>query len=238
MSSEINAFLQIEKGDIEGYTHHDTINLNKGITIVGRKLVEKGNNRKTFYINILDKYVSREHINLFYDTNTNSFTLRERDGGSKNGTFINGKKIEKDIALPINDGDRIELAKIGNSCRVVLVFKQNEDFMETLSDTIVIEKMPEKDLAIDIVSRKVWVQGKEILLRRREFDLLAFLYQNRGKACSKNEIAKNVWIEEEGIVSQETIDTNVHRIRGKIEPDPSNPKYIITLPRYGYRFDM
>jgi DNA-binding winged helix-turn-helix (wHTH) protein len=238
MSSGINAFLQIEKGDVVGYKHHDTINLKKGTTIIGRKLVEKSNKRRTFYINILDKYVSREHINIIYDTDTGCFIIKERDGGSKNGTFVNGKKLGRDLTLPINDGDSIELAKIGGSCRIIFIFKQNEDFMKTLSDAIAIEKIAVKALDIEIASRKVRVQGKEVKLRRKEFDLLAFLYQNKGKACSKNEIAQCVWAEEGGIVSQETIDTNIHRIREKIESDPSNPSYIVTLPRYGYRLDM
>jgi DNA-binding response OmpR family regulator len=82
------------------------------------------------------------------------------------------------------------------------------------------------------------MNGTEIPLRRKEFDLLAFLYVNRGKACSKNEIAEGVWVEEGGIVSQETIDTDVFRIRQRIEPDPSHPRHVVTLPSYGYRLDM
>ena len=48
MVSKTNAFLQIERGDVEGYKHHDTISLDKGIIIIGRKLAKIGNDRKVF----------------------------------------------------------------------------------------------------------------------------------------------------------------------------------------------
>jgi DNA-binding response OmpR family regulator len=63
------------------------------------------------------------------------------------------------------------------------------------------QKPPLEGLVVDLLARRVWAGGKEIPLRRKEFDLLAFLYENRGKACNRDEIAQKVWVEESGIVS-------------------------------------
>ena len=51
-------------------------------------------------------------------------------------------------------------------------------------------------------------------------------------------VPQQVWAEEGGIVAEETIDTVVHRIRDKIEPDPSQPRFLVTLPRFGFRLDL
>ena len=114
------------------------------------------------------------------------------------------------------------------------MFRENDN---TLLSPSAFES-PSTPLTIDVKARRVSISGQEIRLRKKEFDLLAYLFQNQGVACSKDEIAEVVWADEQGIVSQETIDTNIHRIRDKIESDPTKPKYIVTLPRYGYRLDL
>ena len=86
-------------------------------------------------------------------------------------------------------------------------------------------------------ARGVFVDGSEVSLGRREFALLVFLYQNRGRACSESEIAARVWADEGGVVSPEAIKLCVQSIKKGIEPDPSKPRYITTLPQYGYRLE-
>jgi DNA-binding response OmpR family regulator len=94
--------------------------------------------------------------------------------------------------------------------RVVFRFRE---IAATLWDGEVSEVATSSALSIDVRARRVLVNGTEVSLPRKEFDLLAFLYANRGKACSKDEIAQGAWAEEGGIVSQETIDTDVFCIR-------------------------
>lgn len=76
------------------------------------------------------------------------------------------------------------------------------------------------------------VDGKEVKLTKKEFELLLFLIQNRGKVCSREQILNHVW-SDEVIVLDRTIDVNITRIRQKIGEYGSN---IITRTGFGYGF--
>ena len=84
------------------------------------------------------------------------------------------------------------------------------------------------DLDLKICS----VDGEEVKLTKKEFELLAFLIANRGKICSRDQILTNVW-SDEVIVLDRTIDVNITRIRQKIGNYGS---YIITRAGFGYGF--
>jgi DNA-binding winged helix-turn-helix (wHTH) protein len=76
-------------------------------------------------------------------------------------------------------------------------------------------------------------------LTAKEFDLLSFLLDNEGSICEKDALIRAVWPEdkvfEEGI-RDDSLAQLVRRLRTKIEPDPSNPTYLQTVPGRGYRF--
>lgn len=67
----------------------------------------------------------------------------------------------------------------------------------------------------------------------KDFELLALLYRNLGKGCTKEEIASKAWRDD--FVTDEQIEQAIHRIRKRVEPDPSNPQRVITLRGYGYK---
>ena len=91
------------------------------------------------------------------------------------------------------------------------------------------------DLEIDLPKRVVKLRGQIINLTRTEYELLAFLVSNNGKVLTHRELLHNVWGPEYG---QETeyVRTFITQLRRKIEDDPSNPRFILTEPRVGYRF--
>lgn len=90
-------------------------------------------------------------------------------------------------------------------------------------------------LSIDSYSRRVYVNNKEIILTSKEFDILYFLAKNPNRAFSKDEIFERIWgIDSLGDIS--TLTVHIRKIREKIEPDPTNPRYIETLWGVGYRF--
>ena len=94
------------------------------------------------------------------------------------------------------------------------------------------------DLLVDSKTREVWVLGKKIetSLSRKEFDVLDLLNKRRGEACSKDEIAAVGWPERDtGDVGDQEIEQSIRRLRLRIEPDPSNPRFIITIRGYGYK---
>jgi pSer/pThr/pTyr-binding forkhead associated (FHA) protein len=228
-------FLRLEKGQIAGYEESEEIRLSTDVTIIGRQTVSSDLDAEIPDIKVRDDYVSRGHIRLQYCFDDSCFMVQERDGGSRNGTFINGEQIEPGRPYPLKDGDIIGLARVGEDYRVIFRFRERETTLDGLGT---LRKVAAEGLVVDLKARRIWVGNREVPLRKKEFDLLAFLYQKQGEACSKDEIAAEVWIEEGGIVSQETIETTIRRTRAAVEPDPSNPRYIVTLPRYGYRLDL
>ncbi|MDD5701293.1 MAG: winged helix-turn-helix domain-containing protein [Dehalococcoidales bacterium] len=229
-----DAFLRIEKGLIDGYREHEEILVKTDVIVIGRPAKSLSTNTDTPDFKANDDYVSRGHVSIYYSYESESFMLKERDGGTTNGTFLNGTRIEPDVPYPLKDGDLVQLAKINGNYRVILRFRESEG---TLVEYLGLEKTPSQGLKIDLQARRVWINGKEVPLRKKEFDLLAFLFENCGKACSKDDIAEKVWEQESGIVSQETIEQNISRVRKVIEDDPTQPRYIITI-HGGYRLDI
>jgi len=235
MVKKVGAYLRLEKGLVDGYNIHGEIPLNTGITLIGRTSRSRAHVAGTHNIKVNDDYVSREHVSIFYNHVLKHFMIQERDGGTTNGTYVNEESISAGKPLRLQDGDLIQLARIGGNYQVVFRFRESEG---TLAGYLGRDKsLPSRGVEIDLRARKVCVEGEEIILRKKEFDLLAYLYQNKGKACSKDEIAMEVWKQEGGIVSQETIEQNISRIRKAFELNPSQHQHIKTI-HGGYRLDL
>jgi two-component system response regulator MtrA len=77
--------------------------------------------------------------------------------------------------------------------------------------------------------------GADVTLTHTEFDLLAFLAGNAGEVLSRDRILSSVWGYEHPIETR-VIDVHVRNLRRKIEPNPSQPRYILAVPGIGYRF--
>jgi two-component system response regulator VicR len=89
------------------------------------------------------------------------------------------------------------------------------------------------DLKLDCESRRLFVKGREINLTAKEFDLLELLVMNPNKVYSRENLLNLVWgYEYPGDVR--TVDVHVRRLREKIEPNPSEPKYVHTKWGVGY----
>jgi DNA-binding response OmpR family regulator len=91
------------------------------------------------------------------------------------------------------------------------------------------------DLVLDRASGQVW-RGSELLnLTPIEFRLLSYFAQNRGQALTRQQILDAVWGYSAEIESDRTVNVHIRRLREKIEPDPSEPRIILTVPGIGYR---
>lgn len=88
---------------------------------------------------------------------------------------------------------------------------------------------------LDPVARRVFKGDQEVQLSAREFDLLAALIKNAGRAMSREELIKLVW-GDDWVGDQRTLDVHVRWLRLKIEEDPASPIYIQTVRGFGYRF--
>jgi len=90
-------------------------------------------------------------------------------------------------------------------------------------------------LTIDIAERKVIVKGQRLKLTPREFRLLALLVENAGRIMTHQQVLENVW-GWEYIDDVDYVRIYISHLRQKIEPNPSEPHYIITEPGVGYLF--
>jgi len=90
-------------------------------------------------------------------------------------------------------------------------------------------------LAIDPDSREVSLDGQPVALTAKEFDLLLHFARNPGRAFTRMQLLDAVWSTTfEGY--EHNVNTHINRLRGKIEADPANPRYVLTVRGVGYRF--
>jgi len=101
--------------------------------------------------------------------------------------------------------------------------------------TIVAPIFTAGDLEVDLSKRLVRRRGQLVKLTQSEYELLAYLVSNCGKVFTHAELLHKVWGPEYG-AEREYIRVFVRQLRRKIEDDPSNPRFIVTVPRMGYRF--
>jgi len=114
--------------------------------------------------------------------------------------------------------------------RIKAMFRRNRRNIPSSPGIIV-----SNDLRIDLDSRRVFVQDREINLTAKEFDLLELLVNNPNKVYSREQLLSLVWgYEYPGDVR--TVDVHVRRLREKIERDPKEPKYVNTKWGVGYYF--
>jgi DNA-binding response OmpR family regulator len=92
-------------------------------------------------------------------------------------------------------------------------------------------------LSIDPIAREVRLDGKEVTLTGKEFDLLAFFARNAGRVFRRTELLDHVWgHSHDGY--EHTVNSHINRLRSKIETDPSAPRWILTVWGVGYRFSI
>jgi DNA-binding response OmpR family regulator len=92
------------------------------------------------------------------------------------------------------------------------------------------------ELVIDPRTRQVAVQGNEVGLTAKEFDMLWWLARHPRQVFSRDQLLENIWGVSE-YIDPGTVTVHVRRLREKIERDPSEPKHILTVWGVGYKFE-
>ena len=100
-------------------------------------------------------------------------------------------------------------------------------------DDSIIEVGP---VRMDIERHTVSVDGEEIAIPLKEFDLLEVLMSNSGRVLTRGQLIDRVW-GEDYFGDTKTLDVHIKRIRSRIEPTPSEPRMLVTVRGLGYRFD-
>ena len=149
--------------------------------------------------------------------------------------FCTARDSEDDMVMGLNLGAddyivkpytvRNVVARIRSVLRRTSVHKVPQAVART--NSLVVE-----GLHLDMEFKRCMVDGTEVKLTRKEFELLAYLISHRGRVCSREQILSRVW-SDEVVVLDRTIDVNITRVRQKIG---SYGAYIVTKSGYGYGF--
>ncbi len=204
---------------ISGSKANTEYELTDDITTVGRS--------STCHIVLDDQFASRNHAEI--RCVENAYQLHDLQ--SKNGVYVDGIRLPTGATAWLQDGCEVQFA----STRF-----RFHDPSATLTAPALIA-VQEPALHIDQSTRQVFVDGVILdpPLSVKQFDLLWFLYENRGRVVSKDEIAQAVWPEAEGDVYDANIDRMISRLRSRIEPDSGDePRFIATIRGYGYQLLM
>jgi DNA-binding response OmpR family regulator len=93
------------------------------------------------------------------------------------------------------------------------------------------------DCQLDPTARVLLRAGKAVALSPKEFELLAFLAANAGRALSRERIMTSVW-GYDCLVTPRSIDRFINALRNKVEPIPTHPRFITTVREFGYKFEL
>ena len=144
--------------------------------------------------------------------------------------FITAKDTENDTVTGFNLGADDYISKPFSlrevAARVKAVLRQGETEHAP-------EQISYKTLVLDIIKKKVCIDGEEAPLTKKEFEILLLLLQNKGRVFSREDILNRIWSDEVYVLDR-TIDVNITRLRKKIG---IYGKCIVTRLGYGYCFE-
>lgn len=153
--------------------------------------------------------------------------------------MLTAKSTELDRVLGLEMGaddyltKPFSVAELG--ARIKAVFRRVDAMSSPAQEGSTEERIEREGLTIDPARRRVTIQGEEIDLTAREFDLLFHFARHPGRVFSRTQLLDAVWgYNHEGY--EHTVNTHINRLRGKIEQDASDPFYIQTVWGVGYRF--
>jgi DNA-binding response OmpR family regulator len=146
---------------------------------------------------------------------------------------VSGRRSEADRVLGLDRGADDYLVKPFSGpelhARIRAVLRRVD---ETRAD----ELLEHDGLAIDLLARTVTVDGVEVRLRRREFDLLAFLAAHPGRAFTRQELLARVWHSSNEWQVESTVTEHFGRIRRTIDPNGDASRWVQAVRGIGYRF--
>ena len=194
--------------------------------------------------NVISAYTKQDGKNAI-DNNEIDFLLLDIGLPDGNGLDL-CREIKNNIDFPIvfftaNDTEEDMIKGFESGCDdyiskpfsvEVLKFKINAILKR--SDINAKKLFIYKDLKIDFDAKRVYKRDKEIKLSATEYKLLEILCKNKGKAMTKEILLDKLWDYNGNFVDENTLSVNIRRLRKKIEDDPKNPTYIITLFGIGY----
>ena len=142
-------------------------------------------------------------------------------------------EIDKVVGLEIGADDYVTKPYSSREllARVKAVLRRLAEPEELVAPTL--EAGP---VRMDVERHTVTVSGAPTSLPLKEFELLEMLLRNAGRVLTRMQLIDRVW-GSDYVGDTKTLDVHVKRLRAKIEPDPANPRHIVTVRGLGYKFE-
>ena len=142
-------------------------------------------------------------------------------------------EVDKIVGLEIGADDYVTKPYSSREliARIRAVLRRGVEPEELLGS--VVEAGP---VRMDVERHVVTVNGDPVGLPLKEFDLLELLLRNAGRVLTRGQLIDRVW-GADYVGDTKTLDVHVKRLRAKIEPEPSDPKYLVTVRGLGYKFE-
>jgi two-component system response regulator RegX3 len=144
-------------------------------------------------------------------------------------------EIDKVVGLELGADDYVTKPYSARElvARIRAVLRRRGDAAEGAVDGGVLEAGP---IRMDVERHVVAVDGEMVSLPLKEFDLLEYLLRNSGRVLTRGQLIDRVW-GSDYVGDTKTLDVHVKRLRAKLEPDPANPKYLLTVRGLGYKLE-
>ena len=144
-------------------------------------------------------------------------------------------EIDKVVGLELGADDYVTKPYSARElvARIRAVLRRRGEAAEAPSAEGVLEAGP---VRMDVERHVVAVDNEQVSLPLKEFDLLEYLLRNAGRVLTRGQLIDRVW-GSDYVGDTKTLDVHVKRLRAKIEPDPANPKYLVTVRGLGYKLE-
>src|SRR5699024_6413568 len=143
-------------------------------------------------------------------------------------------EVDKVVGLEIGADDYVTKPYSGREllARIKAVLRRQAEPEELVPSTV--EAGP---VRMDVERHTVSVGGSPVSLPLKEFELLEMLLRNAGRVLTRGQLIDRVW-GSDYVGDTKTLDVHVKRLRAKIEPDPGQPRYLVTVRGLGYQLDL
>ena len=159
--------------------------------------------------------------------------LRERSNVPVIMLTAKDSEIDKVVGLEIGADDYVTKPFSSRElvARIRAVLRRGADVGDLAPATL--EAGP---VRMDVERHSVTVGGSDTALPLKEFELLELLLRNAGRVLTRGQLIDRVW-GADYVGDTKTLDVHVKRLRSKVEPEPSTPRYIVTVRGLGYKFE-
>ena len=142
-------------------------------------------------------------------------------------------EVDKVVGLEIGADDYVTKPYSSREllARVKAVIRRRQEPEELMAPTLAAGPV-----RMDVDRHTVSVDGATVALPLKEFELLEMLLRNTGRVLTRGQLIDRVW-GSDYVGDTKTLDVHIKRLRAKLEPDPANPRFILTVRGLGYKFE-